>query len=130
MLAIQADGLATHTTVFRRVPPLPKHGPSRLAPCAQGVCDASSSSGDEATYRSNIWNALLATLVNFSTGVVLQALLTDEEMAKVALSCRFACDALCAELFAWAGDGGPHSDGYCSSASDEALPPNPGNPLG
>ena len=56
-------------------------------------CDGSSSFGDEAE-PYNIWNALLAALV-------LQPLLTSEEMGLVALSCHFACDAPCAELCDW-----------------------------
>ena len=42
----------------------------------------------------NIWNALLAPLVYFRIGEVLQPLLTSEEVGSVALSCHFACDAL------------------------------------
>ena len=49
----------------------------------------------------NIWNALLAALVHFRIGEVLQPLLTSEEVGCVALSCHFACDALCAELYDW-----------------------------
>ena len=64
--------------------------------CAVG-CDGSSSSENEAeSYK--IWNALLAALVHYRVGEVLQPLLTEADMGKVALSCHFACDALCAEL--------------------------------
>ena len=65
--------------------------------CAEG-CDGSSSSESEAE-PYNIWNALLAALVHFRIGEVLQPLLTSEEVGCVALSCHFACDALCAELY-------------------------------
>ena len=68
--------------------------------CAVG-CDGSSSSGSEAE-PYNIWNVLLEALVHFHIGKVLQPLLTSEEVACVALSCHFACDALCAELYDWA----------------------------
>ena len=59
------------------------------------------SSEDEAE-PCNIWNLewLLA-----GTGAlpreVLQPLLAAEDMGKVALSCHFACGALCAELYDW-----------------------------
>ena len=67
--------------------------------CAVG-CDGSSSSECEAE-PCNIWNALLAALAHFRIGEVLQPLLTSEEVGCVALSCHFACDALCAELYDW-----------------------------
>ena len=38
-------------------------------------------------------------MVHFRTGDALQPLLTDEEMGKVAWTCRFACGALCEELY-------------------------------
>ena len=63
-------------------------------------CDGSSSSESEAE-PYNIWNALLAALVHFRVGEVLQPLLTAEDMGKVALSCHFACVALCGELYDW-----------------------------
>ena len=49
----------------------------------------------------NIWNALLAALVHFRIGEVMQPLLMSEEMGLVAMSCHFACDASCAELYDW-----------------------------
>ena len=64
-------------------------------------CDGSSFE-DEAE-PCNIWSALLTALVHFRIGEVLQPLLTAEDMAKVVLSCHFACDALCAELYDWDG---------------------------
>ena len=67
--------------------------------CAVG-CDGSSSSESEAE-PYNIWNALLAALVHFRIGEVLQPLLTSEEVGCVALSCHFACDAFCAGLYDW-----------------------------
>ena len=67
--------------------------------CAVG-CDGSSSSESEAE-PYNIWKALLTALVHFRIGEVLQPLLTSEEVGCVALSCHFACDALCAELYDW-----------------------------
>ena len=107
-------------------PMFPEAWPKRFGVVCSGGCDASSSYGDEATYRSHMWNALLATTVHFSTGVALQAFLTDEEMAKVALSNRFACDAFCVALHV--GRRAQPQDG-CSSASEEAVPLNLGNPL-
>ena len=67
--------------------------------CAVG-CDGSSSSESEAE-PYNIWTALLAALVQFRIGEVLQPLLTSKKVGCVALSCHFACDALCAELYDW-----------------------------
>ena len=85
--------LATHT-VFKQSS---KHGPSEtLALCvllAAMVLPA-----------PKIWRyptAPLAAMVHCPMGTVLQPLLTAEEMGKVALTCRFACDALCAELYDW-----------------------------
>ena len=59
---------------------------------------------------------------------MLQPLLSDEDMGKVALSCRFACDALCAELYALPGDPALSVVGS-SSAPDEDEPAHVGNPL-
>ena len=56
-------------------------------------CDCSSSSESEAEPG--------AALVHFRIGEVMQPLLTSEEMGLVAMSCHFACDALCAELYDW-----------------------------
>ena len=69
------------------------------AVCTVG-CDGSSSSEEEAEPH-NIWNALLAAMVHFRVGEVLQPLLTTEDVGKVALSCHLACDALCAEHYGW-----------------------------
>ena len=66
--------------------------------CSAGDGSVSSSGDGE---PDNIWNALLETMVHLHIGEALQPLLTDEEMGKVALTCRFACDALCAELYNW-----------------------------
>ena len=67
--------------------------------CAVGGDGSSSSEYEAEPY--NIWNALLAALVHFRIGEVLQPLLTSEEMGLVALTCHFACDAFCAELHDW-----------------------------
>ena len=67
--------------------------------CTVG-CDSSSGSEEEAV-PYNIWNALLPFLVHFRVGEALQLSLTAEEVGKVALTCRFVCDALCAELYDW-----------------------------
>ena len=67
--------------------------------CAVGCDGSSGSPGVAAPY--NIWNALLAAMVHFRVEEVLKPLLTTEETGKVALSCRFACDALCSELCDW-----------------------------
>ena len=65
-----------------------------------GGCDAASSSDDEAP---NIWNVLLEVLLHARVGATLQPLFHDDDLGRIALSCRFACDALCAELYAWTG---------------------------
>ena len=67
--------------------------------CAVGRDGSSSSESEAEPY--NIWNALLAALVHFRICEVLQPLLTSEEVGLVAMSCHFACDALCAELYHW-----------------------------
>ena len=75
-----------------------QHGPSETsALCVQWVAMGLPAPKAE---PYNIWNALLAALVHFRIGEVLQ-LLTSEEMGLVAMSCHFACDALCAELYDW-----------------------------
>ena len=58
---------------------------------------------------------LLAALVHFRIGEVLQPLLSSEETGLVALSCHFACDALCAELYDWdeAEHGRPRGNRRC-----------------
>ena len=69
-----------------------QHGPSESfgVMCAVGR-DGSSSSENEAD-PFNIWNALLAAQVHYRVGEVLQPLLTEVDMGKVALSCHFTCD--------------------------------------
>ena len=59
--------------------------------CAVGRDGSSSSESEAEPY--NIWNVLLAALVHFRIGEVLQPLLTSEEMGLVALSCQ--------ELYDW-----------------------------
>ena len=46
----------------------------------------------------NIWNPVLAALVHYSAGNVLQCALSDGDLGEVALTRRFACDSLGAEL--------------------------------
>ena len=49
---------------------------------------------------SNMWNEALYLITGCNTGPWVQHCLEDEELARVALSCRFAVDCMCAELFA------------------------------
>ena len=117
MLARQTDVVGTHTCLSRA---------SEFGPSMSGaMSDATSSSDDEAP---NIWDALLEAMLHARVGAVLQPLLSDEDMGKVALSCRFACDALCAELYALDGDRALLVVGS-SSDSDEPEPANMENPL-
>ena len=75
-LTRQTDG---NTSRFYRLSSTPKRDFGVM--CAMG-CDGSSSSESEAE-PYNIWNALLAALVHFRIGEVLQPLLTSEEMGLV-----------------------------------------------
>ena len=94
MLARQTEELVTHT-VFKQSS---KHGLSQtLAICVLWAAMDHPTSDAEAEPH-NVWNALLAAMVHCRAGEVLQPL---EEMGKVELSCRFARDALCAELYDW-----------------------------
>ena len=47
----------------------------------------------------NIWNSLLAALTHHGVGSALQRCLSDEELGKAALTCHFACDSLCEEMY-------------------------------
>ena len=71
--------------------------------CAVG-CDGSSSSENEAEAEPHdIWNPLLSAMVHFRIGDMLQPSFSAEDLSKVALTCRFACDSLCEELHDWEG---------------------------
>ena len=65
-------------------------------------CDGSSDSDAEAEPH-NIWNQLLAAMVPCSMEDVPQPSLSAEDIGKVALTCRFACDAVCEDLCDWDG---------------------------
>ena len=86
---------------------------------------AASSSDDEAPHICNIF-------LHTRVWATLQPLLHDDDLERIALSCRFACDALCAELYTWPGwpgdwelgapgDSVPRR-GRCPSDSDEQEP--------
>ena len=80
--------------------------PLRPKPDVGDMCTlgcVGSSASDEEAVPHNIWKSLLSAMVHFRIGDALQPLLTEEEMGKAALTCRFVCDALCAELYDWDG---------------------------
>ena len=59
----------------------------------------SSSCSAETEDSLNIWNSLLAALVHHGVGSAFQRCLADKELGKVALTCHFACDSLCEEMY-------------------------------
>ena len=68
----------------------------------ESVLSSAPGSDDEAAPHS-VWNPLLSAIVHFRVGEALQPSLSSEEMGKVALTCHFACDSLCEELYDWDG---------------------------
>ena len=46
----------------------------------------------------NMWNEGLNLITEQNTGPYIQSCLSDEELGRVAISCHFAVDCLCAEL--------------------------------
>ena len=42
-----------------------------------------------------MWNPMLASLCHFEVGVVLEALLDEVAMGRIALACHFSLDVLC-----------------------------------
>ena len=60
--------------------------------CIMADDELSSGSNKE---EHNIWNEVLDMCFHFSIGPLFQALLTEDELEKVALSCHFALDILC-----------------------------------
>ena len=46
-------------------------------------------------HEHNIWNPMLASLCHFEVGVVLEALLDEVDMGRIALACHFSLDVLC-----------------------------------
>ena len=49
--------------------------------------------------RHNIWNDLLTYITDHASGYRIQQSLEDEEVARVGLTCRFALDCLCTEMY-------------------------------
>ena len=75
----------------------PKH--RRYLSAMSTLFDEGSSSSSVEAEPLNIWNPLLAALVHHGVGGVLQRVLSDGDLGKVALTCHFACDSLCEEMY-------------------------------
>ena len=94
--------------------PKHKHHPSTMCTLFD---EGSSSSSAETEDSLNIWNSLLAALIHHDVGSALQRCLSDEELGKVALTCHFACDSLCEEMY-----------GMCALQSSHDKLPQYGSP--
>ena len=57
-------------------------------------------SGFEDEQNRNMWYGVLSLITDYSTGPWIQLCPGDEELARTALTCRYAVDCLCAELYA------------------------------
>ena len=53
------------------------------------------SDSDEATSHLNLSNVLLLIITSYHIGNTLEACLTEEELGRLSLSCRFSVDCLC-----------------------------------
>ena len=49
----------------------------------------------------NMWNDALNFITDYHTGLCIQLCFGDEELGRAAISCHFAVDCLCAELYAF-----------------------------
>ena len=49
----------------------------------------------------NMWNEVPNLIIQHHTGLFFKSRLRDEELGRVAISCHFAVDCLCAELYAF-----------------------------
>ena len=54
---------------------------------------------DDDEGRHNIWNDLLTYITDHASWYRIQQSLDDEEVARVGLTCRFALDCLCTEMY-------------------------------
>ena len=62
------------------------------------VSDISStlySSESNEYHEHNIWNPMLELLFHTQIGISMEALFSEEDMGRIALSCHFALDVLC-----------------------------------
>ena len=57
-----------------------------------------SSLSSNAMGECNMWNSLLSTVSDFVFGPTLEDLIPDEDLGRVAMTCHFASDLLCAEM--------------------------------
>ena len=68
-------------------------------PCTamNGSVTSSTFSSEESFeyHEHNIWNPMLASLCHFEVGVVMEALLDEVDMGRIALACHFSLDVLC-----------------------------------
>ena len=62
-----------------------------------GSVTSSTFSSEESlkNHEHNIWNPMLASLCHFEVGVVMEALLDEVDMGRIALACHFSLDVLC-----------------------------------
>ena len=54
-----------------------------------------SSEESSAYHEHNIWSPMLASLCHFAVGVVMEALLDEVDIGRIALACHFSLDVLC-----------------------------------
>ena len=54
---------------------------------------------DDGERRHNIWNDLLNCITDHASGYRIWQSLEDAEVARVGLTCRFALDCLCTEMY-------------------------------
>ena len=66
----------------------------------ENECLSSYSSSSDLVGECNMWNPLLSTVTHPVLGPTLEDLILDEDLGKVALTCHFALDLLCAEMHA------------------------------
>ena len=59
---------------------------------------STSSLSSNAVGECNMWNPLLSTISDFVFWPTLENLIPDEDLGRVAMTCHFALDLLCAEM--------------------------------
>ena len=66
-----------------------------LAMVVSNTSSTLSSSKSNEYHEHNIWNPMLELLCHIHISISMEALLCDEDMGRIALSCHFALDVLC-----------------------------------